>query len=554
MGDELVLGRLPRSRAAEEVLQRAVGVAAERGERRPGSLHVLLALAGDDGVQAILRDLDLDDLVPLVDELAPPRAPLSDQQVRAELVRAALEEQMRLASPPVPAFERFTPDARRAIRAAAESAALLEHREVDPFHRVDRVLAGSRQLRRTGAFADLGRRRLGAVGEAIDLVCRYGPPSFHQATGIFTPAARHVVAEGSLTVAYRLGHPQISTGHLLLATLDSHDRTTTAITRPHTQRLARTLTRGLPDAEHGDDEGPLAWIQFDSLIRTLTPGFRRILPAGWTIWGTARSDIHLRVPDSRSESDFQIRPGWIIAEPGPTPERLRRVTHWMLERLQAAVIDATGQSWPEGGDGSSHTVRRADRRPLQPHTAPRLRRPTIAGRHAARARPAPQHDDLHQLDIKQRRQRSAAPRRQPNTLATARSPSQKPNAERTLAGARQRPDSEPRPQTAGLPPGLDTSQSVGPLIPQSILWAALAALAGSCRPAPRTPPGGLWLPQVRTGATSSIRSSKIDSPSSRRWTGHLAAITRSLFSCSSLQLSGSRRTTLSWVGEPRSAV
>ena len=146
----------------------------------------------------------------------------------------------------------------------------------------------------------------------------------------------------------RLGHPQISTGHLLLATLDSQDRTTTAITRPHTQRLARTLTRGLPGAEHGDDEGPLAWIQFDSLVRTLTPGFRRILPAGWTISGTARSDIHLRVPDSRSESDFQIRPGWIIARPGPTPERLRRVTHWMLERLQAAVIDATGQSWPEG--------------------------------------------------------------------------------------------------------------------------------------------------------------------------------------------------------------
>ena len=349
MGDELVLGRLPRSRAADEVLLRAVGVAAGRGDRRPGSVHVLLALAGDDGVQAILRDLDLDDLVPLVDEIAPPRAPLSDQQVRAELVRAALEEQARLASPPVPAFERFTPDARRAIRAAAESAALLEHREVDPFH----VLIGCLQAPDSFAARVLspiwGDGELGAIGEAIDLVCRYGPPPCHQATGIFTPAARRVVAEGSLSVAYRLGHPQISTGHLLLATLDSQDRTTTAITQPHTQRLARTLTRGLPGAEHGDDEGPLAWIQFDSLIRTFTPGFRRILPAGWTISGTARSDIHLRVPDSRSESDFQIRPGWIIAEPGPTPERLRRVTHWMLERLQAAVIEATGQSWPEGG-------------------------------------------------------------------------------------------------------------------------------------------------------------------------------------------------------------
>lgn len=134
IGDELVLGRLPRSPASEEVLQRAVEVAAERGQRRPGSVHVLLALAGDDGVQAILRDLGLDDLVRLVDERYPPRAPLSDEQVRAELVRAALEEQLRPALPPVPAFERFTPDARRAIRAAAESAALLEHCEVDPFH------------------------------------------------------------------------------------------------------------------------------------------------------------------------------------------------------------------------------------------------------------------------------------------------------------------------------------------------------------------------------------------------------------------------------------
>jgi hypothetical protein len=350
MGDELVLGRLPRSRACEEVLQRAIGVAAERGQRRPGSVHVLLALAGDETVQAILRPLDLDDLVRLVDERDPPRAPLSDEQVRGELVRAALEEQTRPACPPVPAFERFTPNARRAVRAASESAALLEHREVDPFH----LLIGCLQV--PGSFAARVLSpiwedgELGAIGEAIDLACRYGPHPFHQATGIFSPNARRVVAEGALSVAYRLGHPEIGTGHLLLAVLDSQDRTMTAITRPHTQRLARTLSRGLPGVEHGVDDGALAWIQFDKLIRTLTLGFRRILPAGWTIWGTARSDIHLRVPGSLSESDFQIRPGWIIAEPGPAPERLQRVTYWMLERLQAAVIDAAGQPWPQGGD------------------------------------------------------------------------------------------------------------------------------------------------------------------------------------------------------------
>lgn len=348
MGDELVLGRLPRSRASEAVLLRAVGVAAVRGQRRPGSVHVLLALAGDDSVQPILRDLGVADLMRLVDERDPPGASVSDEQIRAELVTVALGQQSRPVRPPVPAYERFTPDARRAVRAAAETAALLEHREIDPFH----LLIGCLQVPDSFAAQVLSPiwedGELGAIGEAIELACQYGPHPFHQATGIFSATARRVVAEGSLSVVYRLGHSQISTGHLLLAVLDSQDRTTTAITSPHTQRLARTLTRGLPGAEHGADAKDLAWIQFDSLIRTLTPGFRRILPAGWTIRGTARSDIHLRVPDSQSESDFQIRPGWIIAEPESAPERLKRVTHWMLERLQAAVVDATDQPWPHG--------------------------------------------------------------------------------------------------------------------------------------------------------------------------------------------------------------
>ena len=198
---------------------------------------------------------------------------------------------------------------------------------------------------------------LGLIDEAIEMARMSGPHPFHQATGMFSPTARRVVAEDALTVAYRLGHIEITTGHLLLAVLDSQDRTTLAMTRPHTQRLARTVTRGLPGAEHAaDDGGGLAWIQFDRLIRDLTVGFRSILPAGWTIRGTARSDIHLQVPDSRSESDFQIRPGWITAEPGPAPDRVRRVTHWMLERLQSAVMQATGAPWPDTGDGNPAKV------------------------------------------------------------------------------------------------------------------------------------------------------------------------------------------------------
>ena len=43
------------------------------------------------------------------------------------------------------------------------------------------------------------------------------------------------------------------------------------------------------------------------------------------------------------------------------------------------------------------------------------------------------------------------------------------------------------------------------------------------------------------------------SPSSVRWTGHLAAITRRRSTCSSVQPSGSRKSSLNLVGHPRSA-
>lgn len=122
------------------------------------------------------------------------------------------------------------------------------------------------------------------------------------------------------------------------------------MTRAHAQRLARTLTRGVPGGERDEDGGGLAWIKLDDLIRSLIFDFRRILPEGWTIWGSARGDIHLRVPDSRSESDFQIRPGWIVAQTGTAAERLQRVTLWMMERLQAAVMQTTGEPWPATPD------------------------------------------------------------------------------------------------------------------------------------------------------------------------------------------------------------
>jgi hypothetical protein len=86
-------------------------------------------------------------------------------------------------------------------------------------------------------------------------------------------------------------------------------------------------------------------------MRTLVLEFRRILPPGWTIHGSARSDIHLRVPQSQSESNFQIRAGWITAQPGSGRERLQQVTQWLLERFQAALTEIAGEPWPAVVDG-----------------------------------------------------------------------------------------------------------------------------------------------------------------------------------------------------------
>ena len=140
----------------------------------------------------------------------------------------------------MPAFERFTREARQAIRAAAETAAQLEHRKVYPFH----LLLGCLQVPESFAGRVLSDvwadGELGPIGEAIELARQCGPPPSHQATGTFGEAARPIVAEGALKVAYRLGHARIGTGHLMVAVFDSRDPTTEAMTRSHAERLARS--------------------------------------------------------------------------------------------------------------------------------------------------------------------------------------------------------------------------------------------------------------------------------------------------------------------------
>jgi Clp amino terminal domain, pathogenicity island component len=134
-GDGLLLGRIPRSPGSRAVLERAVMIGAERGMAHPIDVEVLLALAEDKRAGRVLVGAGIQDLVGLIDHEYPATgAPVDEATLRRELLSAALAEGRQPLRVPVAAFERFTGEARRAVGAAAETAARLEHREVDPFH------------------------------------------------------------------------------------------------------------------------------------------------------------------------------------------------------------------------------------------------------------------------------------------------------------------------------------------------------------------------------------------------------------------------------------
>jgi Clp amino terminal domain, pathogenicity island component len=357
MGDELVLGRVPRSPATRQVLERAFDVGVERGSFAPQPEHVLLALAENDRVMALLRELGVTDVEALVDARRPDgrRAALSHEKVKHHLFDVGMRDARSDGLPTPPVFERFTAEARRAVRAASESAALLENYQVEPFHLLLGCLHVPDSLAARVLEAELAPSDLGTLGEAMERARMYGPNPAHQATGIFTEPARRIVAEQALSYACRHDHRSIGTGHLLLATLDAHDRVIDRIvgsgvmgSGPVHDRLARTLTRGLPGDEHPTDrvlDGGV--ICFDILIRILTSEFTRIAPTGWELRGSARSGgVRLKVPNSQSEEDFAVYLEWIVAEDGPARDRLARVTHKALEDLQSAVVEHNRQPWP----------------------------------------------------------------------------------------------------------------------------------------------------------------------------------------------------------------
>ena len=357
MGDELVLGRVPRSPATREVLERAFDVGVKRGSFAPQPEHVLLALGENERGMAVLGELGVTDVEALVDGERPAerRAAVSEEKVKRHLLNVGMRETRRDQLPTPRVVERFTAEARRAVRAASESAALLENYQVEPFHLLLGCLHVPGSLAARVLEAELALSDMGTLGEAMERARMYGPNPAHQATGIFTQPARRIVAEQALSCAYRHDHRSIGTGHLLLATLDARDRVIDRIvgsgvmgSGPVHDRLARTLTRALPGDEHPTDrvlDGGA--IRFDVLIRILTSEFTRIVPAGWELRGSARTGgVRLKVPNSRSEEDFVVDLEWIVTEDGPARDRLVQATRRALEDLQSAVVEHTRQPWP----------------------------------------------------------------------------------------------------------------------------------------------------------------------------------------------------------------
>lgn len=109
--------------------------------------------------------------------------------------------------------EQFTPSARLAVVEAQAQARALGHSQVDAEHLLIGVAATSRTLESVGA--DLAAIT-GAVERALPM--REGDDAGRERLP-FTPAAKRVL-DRALRHHQRLGHPAITTGHLLLGILE----------------------------------------------------------------------------------------------------------------------------------------------------------------------------------------------------------------------------------------------------------------------------------------------------------------------------------------------
>jgi ATP-dependent Clp protease ATP-binding subunit ClpA len=265
LGQELVLGRVPRSDATDAALERAVGAAAEQGISGPSSEHVLLGLGGAPGAMAILRSVGVDDSEGLVSEVYPVRRVASGSRGGHGLpARLGRSREPPQPGPVPPVFERFTAEAHTAIVAVGRFAG--EGVYVEPFH----LLFGLLEV--GDGVAALSSARHGATLEQVLARAEHAfpgrsfppqprrpaawvppgpPPGRRLPTQLFTDAARRVVAEGALAQAHHRGHRAIGTGHVLLAVLDTGDGPVSELLGG--KDLARRISADVIEALPGDE-------------------------------------------------------------------------------------------------------------------------------------------------------------------------------------------------------------------------------------------------------------------------------------------------------------
>ena len=103
-------------------------------------------------VSAILDEVGVRDVVALVDAMpGERRAAVSPERLKHWLLRAGMRSSAPQPGPVPPVFERYTAEAQRAVRAASETAALLEHHDVRAAAFVARLPARARELGLAGA-------------------------------------------------------------------------------------------------------------------------------------------------------------------------------------------------------------------------------------------------------------------------------------------------------------------------------------------------------------------------------------------------------------------
>jgi ATP-dependent Clp protease ATP-binding subunit ClpA len=257
-----------RSPASEQVLRRAVTAAAARGVLGPSTEHLLIALGEHELPARILAELGVSNAQTLVDAHYPVDQPPVDHALlerrAAQLATIGVDPPSPGPMPPI--FERFTTQARAAINAGVKYSRRANDRWVEPAHLLFGVLNAEAGVAaavraRYGWDRPLAPPADPRYPEDEDMMWRrdprnenvltYAKSPHSRATGIFTPEARRIVAEDVLTIAERLGHRTLTTGHVLLAILERYAYLTIDFINalPSSREITATVTDALPGHE-----------------------------------------------------------------------------------------------------------------------------------------------------------------------------------------------------------------------------------------------------------------------------------------------------------------